>query len=445
MARRPSLPGLFSSLRSRPPRVATDQIYRSGGGASGSPPGGVGPAGRDAGFKYTYLTDTNNTDPGTGKLKFNSTTFASITTLRISETDGDGNSLFNFLATVDDPTSSIKGHIVMRKIGAPATFAVFSITGALTDNGTWDSLAIALVVSAGSFANNDGVILNFYRTGDQGPQGIQGDAGATGASGASGSGWLTPCRAATTGNITISTALNNGDVLDGVTLATNDRVLVKDQTTASENGIYVVGTSPARATDADATGEIVGGTTVRVQEGTANADTEWTVTTDGTITIGTTGIAWERRPISHGSYFTHPAVGASASSTGLANLQYDAMVVVTARALLTGIGYWVGSTAAGNVRSALYNAAGTKIADKTSNVAQAAANSFQPVPFDSTLWVPAGVYFGSIIFSSASATGFTGKGMLPSKFTTEAGFTTASSLTVPTVPNSTGMLILTTY
>src|SRR5690348_17091598 len=53
-----------------------------------------------------------------------------------------------------------------------------------------------------------------------------------------------PCRAATTANITISTALNNADVLDGVTLATGDRVLVKNQTTEKENGIYIVGVTP---------------------------------------------------------------------------------------------------------------------------------------------------------------------------------------------------------
>lgn len=50
--------------------------------------------------------------------------------------------------------------------------------------------------------------------------------------------WKRPCRAATTANITIATALNNGDVLDGVTLATGDRVLVKDQSTGSQNAIY---------------------------------------------------------------------------------------------------------------------------------------------------------------------------------------------------------------
>lgn len=99
-------------------------------------------------------------------------------------------------------------------------------------------------------------------------------------------------RAATTANITISTALNNGDVLDGVTLATNDRVLVKDQSSAAENGIWVVGASPSRATDADAAGELSGGTYVFVEEGTTNADTGWVITTNGSITPGTTAHSW---------------------------------------------------------------------------------------------------------------------------------------------------------
>ena len=76
-------------------------------------------------------------------------------------------------------------------------------------------------------------------------------------------------RVATTANITISTALNSGDSIDGVTLADGDRVLVKNQSTASQNGIYVVGSSPARSTDMDDDVEVTGGTFVFVEEGTA--------------------------------------------------------------------------------------------------------------------------------------------------------------------------------
>lgn len=99
-------------------------------------------------------------------------------------------------------------------------------------------------------------------------------------------------RAATTANVTIATALNNGDEIDGVTLSTGDRVLVKNQTDKTENGIWVVGASPTRATDADGAGELSGGSFTFVEEGTANADTGYVVTTNGSITPGTTEHDW---------------------------------------------------------------------------------------------------------------------------------------------------------
>lgn len=94
------------------------------------------------------------------------------------------------------------------------------------------------------------------------------------------------CVAATTANINLSTDLENGDVLDGVTLATNDRVLVKNQSTQSQNGIYVVQASGAavRATDFDAPAEIDGGDFVFVTGGTLYDNTGWVqVNTVGTV------------------------------------------------------------------------------------------------------------------------------------------------------------------
>ena len=99
-------------------------------------------------------------------------------------------------------------------------------------------------------------------------------------------------RAATTANITIATALNNGDTIDGVTLATGDRVLVKDQSTGSENGIYVVGATPARADDADTSADVTAGMFVFVTEGTANGDNGFILTTNDTITLGTTALSF---------------------------------------------------------------------------------------------------------------------------------------------------------
>ena len=99
-------------------------------------------------------------------------------------------------------------------------------------------------------------------------------------------------RVATTGNITIASDLNVGDTIDGVTLANGDRVLVKDQSTASQNGIYTAGASPARATDADADAEVTAGLFVFVEEGTANSDNGYVLSTDGTITVGSTALTF---------------------------------------------------------------------------------------------------------------------------------------------------------
>ena len=100
------------------------------------------------------------------------------------------------------------------------------------------------------------------------------------------------CVAATTGNITISTALNNGDTLDGVTPSTNDRVLVKDQNTSSENGIYVVGSSPARADDL-AAGSDAAGMFTFVEQGTVNADNGFVCTSNiGSAVVGTNNLTF---------------------------------------------------------------------------------------------------------------------------------------------------------
>lgn len=99
-------------------------------------------------------------------------------------------------------------------------------------------------------------------------------------------------RAATTGNLSLTTDLENGDTVDGVPLATGDRVLVKDQTTGSENGIYVVQASGAavRATDADGSAEVTPGMFTFVEEGTVNADSGWVMTNNGTVTLGSTAL-----------------------------------------------------------------------------------------------------------------------------------------------------------
>ena len=105
-------------------------------------------------------------------------------------------------------------------------------------------------------------------------------------------------RAATTASVTISTALNNGDTLDGVTLATGDRVLVKNQSTGSQNGIYVVGATPVRDYDVS-TDDPAFGFLVYVREGTTNGGTLWKNTNTSSPTIDTTSLTFAQ--ISGGS------------------------------------------------------------------------------------------------------------------------------------------------
>ena len=100
------------------------------------------------------------------------------------------------------------------------------------------------------------------------------------------------CQAATTANITIATALNNGDTLDGVTLSTNMRVLVKNQNTATENGIYKVGSSPARVDDL-ATGADAASAFTFVEAGTVNADNAFVCTNNkGSAVVGTNNLTF---------------------------------------------------------------------------------------------------------------------------------------------------------
>jgi hypothetical protein len=113
-------------------------------------------------------------------------------------------------------------------------------------------------------------------------------------SAAQGIDWKASVRAATTAAVTLASDLEDGDTLDGVTLATGDRVLVKNQSTGSENGIYVVKASgaPDRSTDADAGSELTSNFAVFVEEGTVNADQGYTLTNNGSITIGTTALTF---------------------------------------------------------------------------------------------------------------------------------------------------------
>ena len=102
-------------------------------------------------------------------------------------------------------------------------------------------------------------------------------------------------RVATTANVNLSNGLENGDTLDGISLVTGDKVLVKDQTDATENGIYLVPASGAASRDPDFnTVDELAGQLVIIQEGTTNEDTIFLCTTDTGGTIGSVNITFSQ-------------------------------------------------------------------------------------------------------------------------------------------------------
>lgn len=156
---------------------------------------------------------------------------------------------------------------------------------------------------------------------------------------AAGLNWKTNVRAASTTNVTVTSP---GTTLDGVTLAANDRILLKDQTTASENGIYVwtaSGSALTRSTDAD-TGTEIKNAAVRISEGSVNADRMYQMITDGTITLGSTSLSWTI--FGGGTSYTADGQGIELASTTF-SLELDGSSLSK-----SATGLKIGSAAAGN-------------------------------------------------------------------------------------------------
>lgn len=104
-----------------------------------------------------------------------------------------------------------------------------------------------------------------------------------------GTDWKTSVRAATTANITLSGL----QTIDGISVLAGERVLVKNQTTATENGLYNAASGAwTRTTDADANAEVTAGLSVMVEEGTTHADSQWRLTTNNAIVLGTTALTF---------------------------------------------------------------------------------------------------------------------------------------------------------
>jgi hypothetical protein len=144
-------------------------------------------------------------------------------------------------------------------------------------------------------------------------------------------------RCASASNVTIATGLVAGQVIDGVTLVNGDQVLLKNQTTTAQNGVYVVSASPARASEYDTYDEHPG-SLIAVEEGTTNADTLWLCTSNNGGTLGTTAITFNKMAVAGELLAANNLSDVASASTARTNLGVDT-------AILTAQGQEVGYNA----------------------------------------------------------------------------------------------------
>jgi len=198
--------------------------------------------------------------------------------------------------TPDIDGGAIDGTVIGANTPAAGTFTTVTGTSLVVDNVTVDTNTISTTNSNGDLVlspNGTGTVTV--------PSGYKNRAGFGATSLVSkeyvdavkvGLDFKDSVRVATTANVTVS---GPGAAIDGITLSSNDRVLLKNQSTASENGIYVfngAASALTRATDADANAEVTSGMFTFVEEGTVNADSGFVLTTDGSITVGSTSLAF---------------------------------------------------------------------------------------------------------------------------------------------------------
>ena len=115
-------------------------------------------------FDYTFKTATSDTNPGSGNIRLNNSNLSSATLLYIHDSDGGGTDIQAFLRTIDDSTSTIKGHVrISNRLNAD-DFTLFTIGGTNTEVSGYHKVTVAYVSGATSFSNNEDIIVTFART-----------------------------------------------------------------------------------------------------------------------------------------------------------------------------------------------------------------------------------------------------------------------------------------
>jgi len=156
-------------------------------GATGpaGPTGSIGQTGASGGvtFEYRYSNVTSDANPGTSYFRFDTTSLFNATKIYIADTDLNSADNQAFFRTLDDSTSTMKGHIRFVESGNTAEFLVFELNS-ITENSGYFTLNVSFISgTANAFNNNYKTLFTFDRTGDKGDQGIQGIQGTQGSNG----------------------------------------------------------------------------------------------------------------------------------------------------------------------------------------------------------------------------------------------------------------------
>lgn len=129
--------------------------------------GATGPAG--GGIPWNWDTGTTAADPGSGKIRGNNATLASITEFYVNNSDANGTSETTWLDAFDDSTSSVKGYLQLTKSSATANSLLFRISSVA--GSSYRTISVTYVSGAATFLSSDSISLSWARTGDAGAGG----------------------------------------------------------------------------------------------------------------------------------------------------------------------------------------------------------------------------------------------------------------------------------
>lgn len=132
------------------------------------PAGELGATGPIAAIGFNFSTTTADADPGSGNVRFNNATPASVTAIYADNLDRDGNTVTAWLDSFDDSTSTIKGTLVITPAATPSAKLVYSVTGSVVDGTGYRKITVAHIAGATLPSNLANLAFEFSPKGDIG-------------------------------------------------------------------------------------------------------------------------------------------------------------------------------------------------------------------------------------------------------------------------------------